>query len=227
MLAARGVEATYETVRRWPRKFGQQSARRIRARPTVFSDKWHLDEVVITINGKKHWLWRAVYQFGIVLDVLVQSRRDRYSAQKLMRKRHRKCGVSPRVLITDKLKSYAAANKDRGLKFDHRQHKGLNNRAENWQNPKPTHQPTRVREKVMRRFKSARQLQRFVSVHDQVANLFHRCRYNVSATKKWANRSQAMEAWEGVTCANTFGLQTACSLGETQINFNFRLGSAS
>ena len=203
MLAARGIEVTYETVRSWALKFGQDAARRIRARTAAFGDKWHLDEVVITINGKKHWLWRAVDQFGIVLDVLVQSRRDRYAAQRLMRKLLRKCGVTPRVLITDKLKSYAAANKDMGLKFEHRQHKGLNNRAEN------SHRPTRVREKVMGGFKSARQLQRFVSVHDQVANLFHRCRYNVRATEKRKNRSQAFAAWEGVTCANTFDLQVA------------------
>ena len=201
ILAARGIEVTYETVRRWSLKFGQQATRRIRARRSTFGDKWHLGEVVITINGKKHWLWRAVDQFGIVPDVLVQSRRDRYAAQRLMRKLLRKCNSAPRVLITDKLKSYAAANKDMGLRFEHRQHKGLNNRAEN------SHQQTRVREKVMRCFKSARQLQRFVSVHDQVANLFHRCRYHVSAVQKRANRSQAMAAWEEVTCASTFGIQ--------------------
>ena len=86
MLAARGIEVTYETVRRWALKCAQKAARRIRARRSTFGDKWHLDEVVITINGKKHWLWRAVDQFGIVLDVLVQSRRDRYAAQRLMRK---------------------------------------------------------------------------------------------------------------------------------------------
>ena len=86
MLAARGIEVTYETVRRWALKFAQKAARRIRARRSTFGDKWPLDEVVITINGKKHWLWRAVDQFGIVLDVLVQSRRDRYAAQRLMRK---------------------------------------------------------------------------------------------------------------------------------------------
>ena len=203
MLAARGIEVTYETVRRWALKFGQKAARRIRARRSTFGDKWHLDEVLITSNGKKHRLWRAVDQFGIVLDVLVQSRRGRYAAQRLMRKLLRKCGVTPRALITDKLKSYAAANKDMGLNFEHRQHKGLNNRAEN------SHQPTRVREKVMRRFKSARQLQQFVSVHDQVANLFQHCRYNVDATEKRTNRSQAFAAWEGVTCANTFGLLPA------------------
>ena len=203
MMSARGIEVTYETVRRWALKFGQKAARRIRARRSTFGDKWHLDEVIISINGKKHWLWRGVDQFGIVLDVLVQSRRDRHAAQRLMRKLLRKCGGPLRVLITDKLKSYAAANKDMGLRFEHRRHKGLNNRAEN------SHQPTRVRERVMRCFKSSRQLQRFVSVHDQVANLFHRCRYNVSATEKRTNRSQALTAWEGVTCANTFGIQTA------------------
>jgi putative transposase len=166
ILAARGIEVTYETVRSLALRFGQDTARRIRARTATFGDKWHLDEVVVTINSKKNWLWRAVDQFSIVLDVLVQSRRDRYAAHRLMRKLLRKCGRPPRVLITDKLKSYAAANKDMGLRFEYRQHKRLNNRAEN------SHKPTRVWEKVMRGFKSARQLQRFASVHDQVANLF-------------------------------------------------------
>ena len=107
-------------------------------------------------------------------------------ARKLLRKH----GRAPRVLITDKLKSYAGANRDLGLNVEHRQHKGLNNRAEN------SHQPTRVREKVMRRFKSARHLQRFTSAHDQVANLFMHCRYNTNAQEKRAERAQAFEAWE-------------------------------
>jgi len=149
--------------------------------------------VVVSINGKKHWLWRAVDQHGAVLDVLVQSRRDKHAAERLMRKLLKKHGRAPRVLITDKLKSYAAANRDLGLKVEHRQHKGLNNRAEN------SHQPTRVREKVMRRFKSARHLQRFTSVHDQVANLFMHCRYNTNAQEKRAERTQAFAAWEAVT----------------------------
>ena len=125
----------------------------LRSTALAKGDKWHLDEVVVNINGKKHWLWRAVDQHGAVLDVLVQSRRDRHAAGRLMRKLLKKHGRSPRVLIADKLKSYAAANRDLGLNVEHRQHKGLNNRAEN------SHQPTRVREKVMRRFKSARHLQ--------------------------------------------------------------------
>jgi putative transposase len=193
LLAARGIELTYETVRRWSMKFGLGIARRIRFTALGRGDKWHLDEVAVTINGRKHWLWRAVDQHGAVLDVLVQSRRDRHAARRLMRKLLRKHGRAPRVLITDKLRSYAAANKDLGLSVEHRQHKGLNNRAEN------SHQPTREREKVMRRFKSARHLQRFASVHAQVNNLFMHCRYNANAPQKRQARKQAFEAWETVT----------------------------
>ena len=193
LLAARGIELAYETVRRWSVKFGLGIARRIRSTSLARGDKWHLDEVVVTINGRKHWLWRAVDQHGAVLDVLVQSRRDRHAAKRLMRKLLRKHGRAPRVLITDRLRSYAAANRDLGLNVEHRQHKGLNNRAEN------SHQPTRVREKVMRRFKSARHLQRFTSVHDQVADLFLYCRYNTNAQKKRLARTLAFEAWEAVT----------------------------
>jgi putative transposase len=180
-------------VRRWSVKFDSGIARRLG--PTVLArgDKWHLDEVVVTITGKKHWLRRAVDQYGAVLDVLVLSRRDRHAARRLMRNRLEKHGRAPRVLITDRLKSYAAANRDLGLNVEHRQHKGLNNRAEN------SHQRTRVREKVMRRFKSARHLQRFTSVRDQVANLFMHCRYNANAQDKRQARTQAFEAWETVT----------------------------
>jgi putative transposase len=195
LLAARGIELTYETVRRWAVKFGLGIARRIRSTALARGDKWHLDEVVVTINGKNHWLWRAVDQHGAVLDGLVQSRRDRHAARRLMRKLLRKHGRAPRVLVTDKLRSYAAANRDLGINVEHRQHKGLNNRAEN------SHQPTRVREKVMRRFKSARHLQRFASVHDQVANLFSHCRYHTDAKEKRALRIQAFEAWESLTGA--------------------------
>jgi putative transposase len=106
---------------------------------------------------------------------------EKYDNPNLLKKH----GRAPRVLITDKLKSYAAANRDPGLNVERRQHKGLNNRAEN------SHQLTRVREKVMRRFKSARHLQRFTSVHDQVANLFMHCRYNMNAQQKRQARKQA------------------------------------
>jgi putative transposase len=130
MLAARSIDVSYETVRQWALKFGQKAAKRIRFRASTFGDKWHLDEVVITIKWKHYWLWRAVDQHGYVLDVLVQSRRNTQAAERLMRKLFRKHGKTPRVMVTDKLKSYAAANRKIGLKFVHRQHKGLNNRAD-------------------------------------------------------------------------------------------------
>ncbi|WP_175907481.1 IS6 family transposase [Burkholderia seminalis] len=194
LLAARGIELTYETVRCWAAKFGLTIAKRIRATAPGRGDKWHLDEVVVTINGRKHWLWRAVDQHGAVLDVVVQRRRDTAAAKRLMRKLLRRHGC-PRVIVTDKLRSYAAANNELGLNVEHRQHKGLNNRAEN------SHQPTRVRERVMRRFKSAHQLQRFASAHGQVSNLFVGCRYNRSAQCKREARAQAFAAWERASCA--------------------------
>jgi len=180
----------------------RQIARRIRSTALGRGDKWHLDKAVVTINGTKHWLWRAVGQHGAVLDVLVQSRREKQAARRLMRKLFKKHGRAPRVLITDELKSYAAANKAMG-NVEHHQHKGLNKRSEN------SHQPTRVRGKVMRRFKSGRQLQRFASVHDQVANLFMHCRDNRNAQQKRSVRAQAFEAWERVTCVPMLGRITA------------------
>ena len=107
-----------ETVRRWSVKFGLGIARRVRSTALAQGDKWHLDEVVVTINGKKHWLWRAVDRYGAVLDVLVQSRRDRHAARRLMRKLLKKQGRAPCVLITDKLKSYATANRYLGLTWN-------------------------------------------------------------------------------------------------------------
>ncbi|WP_175891599.1 IS6 family transposase [Burkholderia cepacia] len=194
MLAARGIELTYETVRSWATKFGLAIAKRIRSTSPGRGDKWHLDEVVVTINGTKHSLWRAVDQHGAVLDVLVQRRRDTVAAKRLMRKLLKRHG-RPRVIVTDKLRSYAAANNELDLNTEHRQHKGLNNRAEN------SHQPTRVREKVMRRFKSARQLQRFTSVHGPVSNLFMGCRYHRNAQHKRKARDQAFATWERASCA--------------------------
>ena len=144
MLAARGISVTYETIRQWGLKFGREFVNRVRRRATRRGDKWHLDEVVITIAAKKHWLWRAVDQEGFVLDVLVQSRRDKKAAKRLFRKLLKKQGRVPRVLITDKLRSYAAAKREIMPGVEHRQHKGLNNRAEN------SHQPTRRRERVMK-----------------------------------------------------------------------------
>jgi putative transposase len=192
MLAARGILVSHETVRQWALKFGQSFATQIRRRVRAPGDKWHLDEVVISIAGRKHWLWRAVDQHGFVLDVLVQSRRDAKAAKRLLRKLLKKQGMAPRVMITDKLASYAAAKREIMPGVEHRQHKGLNNRAEN------SHQPTRRRERIMKRFKSAGQAQRFLSVHDQVANLFRHFA-NSNAAERRDARSQAFTAWTEVT----------------------------
>jgi putative transposase len=195
MLAARGILVSHETVRQWALKFGQAFASQIRRRLPRPGDKWHLDEVVITIAGKKHWLWRAVDQDGIVLDVLVQSRRDKQAAKRLLRKLLKKQMRPPRVLITDKLASYPAAKKELMPGVEHRRHKGLNNRAEN------SHQPTRRRERQMKRFKSAGQVQRFLSAHDQINNLFHLRRDHVTGTEYRRARTQAFAIWAEVTGA--------------------------
>ena len=192
MLAARGILVSHETVRQWALKFGQDFANKIRRRLPAPGDKWHLDEVAISIAGRKHWLWRAVDQHGIVLDILVQSRRNAKAAKRLLRKLLKKQGRAPRVMITDKLASYAAAKRTVMPGVEHRQHKGLNNRAEN------SHQPTRRRERIMKRFKSAGHAQRFLSAHDQVANLF-RSSANSNAAEPREARSQAFTAWAEVT----------------------------
>src|SRR5215218_3130535 len=192
MLAARGIEVTHETVRQWALKFGQSFASKIRRRLPAPGDKWHLDEVVISIAGRKHWLWRAVDQHGTVLDILVQSRRNAKAAERLLRKLLKKHGKAPRVMVTDKLASSAAAKRVVMPGVEHRQHKGLNNRAEN------SHQPTRRRERIMKRFKSAGQAQRFLSGHDQVANLFRRPT-NTNAAAHRQSRAQASKIWAKVT----------------------------
>src|ERR687893_786635 len=148
MLAARGIAVSHETIRQWARKFGQAFANRLRRRLPRAGDKWHLDEVAIRIAGVTHWLWRAVDQSGMVLDVLVQGRRDKRAAKRLLRKLLKKQMRAPRVMVTDKLPSYGAAKQVLVPGVEHRRHKGLNNRAEN------SHQPTRRRERQMKRFKS-------------------------------------------------------------------------
>jgi putative transposase len=139
--------------------------------------------MVVTIAGKKHWLWRAVDQDGVVLDILVQSRRDTRAVKRLLRKLLKKQMRSPCVLITDKLSSYNAAKGKVMPSVEHRKHKGLNNRAEN------SHQPTRRRERQMKRFKSARQAQRFLSTHDGISNLFHLRRDHFPADQYRAART--------------------------------------
>ena len=152
-----------------------------------------MDEVVLTIAGVKHWLWRAVDQTGTVLDILVQSRRDARAAKRLLRKLLKRQCRAPRVMVTDKLASYGVAKREVMPSVEHRKHKGLNNRAEN------SHQPTRRRERQMKRFKSAGQAQRFLSAHDGINNLFQLRRHQVPATQYRAARSQAFQVWAEVT----------------------------
>jgi putative transposase len=153
-----------------------------------------LDEVVVSIAVERRWLGRAVDQNGFVLDVLIQRRRDTRAAQRLMRRLLKSPVTPPRVMITDKLRSYGAAKAKMDLRVEHRQPKGLNNRAEN------SHQPTQRRERIMKRFKSARQAQRFLSVHDQVANRFHLpCPAKATAEDRRAKRNRAFAVWSEIS----------------------------
>src|SRR5918995_788946 len=172
---------------------GREFANRIRRRLPRAGDKWHLDEVAIKIAGVQHWLWRAVDQTGMVLDVLVQSRRDKRAAKRLLRKLLKRQCRAPHVMVTDKLARCGAAKRDLMPGVERRRHKGLNNRAEN------SHQPTRRRERQMKRFKSPRQAQRFLSAHDQIDNLFHLRRDHVSAVQYRAARARAFETWAEVS----------------------------
>jgi putative transposase len=131
MLLERGIVVSYETVRRWALEFGPDYARRLRRKTPSRRDIWHLDEVVVTISGKKHWLWRAVDQDGYVLDEIAQARRDTKTARRLLKRLLRKQGFPPRGMVTDKLGSNAAARRQIMPEIEHRSHKGLNNRAEN------------------------------------------------------------------------------------------------
>lgn len=147
-MAFRGVELSYETVRRWCNKFGKSYTDKLRHRRPKPGDKWHLDEVFLTINGVQHYLWRAVDQHGAVIDILVQPKRDCFAAIRFFRKLLNRTGRHPRVIVTNKLRSYGAAKKFVLPRVIHRQSRYLNNRAEN------SHQPTRQRERRMKRFKS-------------------------------------------------------------------------
>ncbi|MBB4189257.1 putative transposase [Sinorhizobium terangae] len=159
------------------------------AHPVVSVIKWHLDETVISIRGKKHWFWRAVDQDGFVLEVLVQSRCNAKAGKRLIHKLLKSRGQVPRVMITDKLPSYDAARREimPGVEYD--SHKRLNNQAEN------SHQPFRRRERLMKRFKSKRHLQHLVSIHDPIANLVHIARHDITSSHHRELPAAAMNLW--------------------------------
>jgi putative transposase len=189
MLLERGVLVSYETARRWARKFGPDYARRLRRKTPNRYDIWHLDEVVVTIAGQKHWLWRAVDQDGYVLDEIVQTRRNTKAAKRLLRRLLKKQGVAPKRIITDKLASYGPAKREVMPGVDHWSHKGLNNRAEN------SHVPLRRRERVMQGFRSPGGLQRFTTVFSAVRNIFVPPLSHRSALATHLHRLNAMAEW--------------------------------
>jgi putative transposase len=193
LLFARGAIVTYEAIRKWCRKFGQSYANEIRRRRPRPGDKWHLDEVFLTINGERHYLWRAVDQDGNTLDILVQSRRNKKAAKKFFRKLLKSCQYVPRVMITDKLKSYGAAKQEMLPGVEHRQHRYLNNRAEN------SHQPTRQPERRMQGFKSAGQAQRFLAAYGLIAQHFRPRRHRLPAPVYRHVMAQRFQTWHEVT----------------------------
>lgn len=196
LLAARGVMVSRETVRKWVNRFGVHFAGCIRRDSPDAVDKWHLDEVVIPINGRKYWLWRAVDESGDVLDILVQPQRNAKAARRFLARVIDRFD-KPRVVITDKLRSYFKPIRDLAPGVDHRAHKGLNNRIEG------SHRPTRKRETLMGRFKSPRQAQRFLAAHDQINTVFRPRRYQLSAISYRHARADAFDLWKGYTAEMT------------------------
>jgi putative transposase len=193
MLAMRGVFLSYETVREWCLKFGQTYANGLRHRSSRPGDRWHLDEVFLKINGRQHYLWRAVDQDGDVLDILVQRRRDKKAAKKFFRKLLKGLRYVPRMIVTDKLKSYGAARNEVMPSVEHVQQKYQNNRAEN------SHQPTRLREKAMRGFKSSGHAQRFLSVFGIITSHFRVGRHLLRASSYRTIMKLRFGSWEDAT----------------------------
>lgn len=196
LLAERGVIVSRETVRNWVNRFGRHFADCIKRDRPGASDKWHLDEVVVPINGVKFWLWRAVDENGDVLDILLQKQRNAKAAKRFLMRLIDRFGT-PRVVITDKLRSYIKPIRNLAANADHRAHKGLNNRIEG------SHRPTRKREKLMGRFKSPRQAQRFLAAHDQINTIFRPRRYRLTATSYRHARSVAFDLWSIYTLEMT------------------------
>jgi len=193
MMLARGVVVSYETIRAWCAKFGQAYANQLRRRRPRPGDKWHLDEVFIRINGTIHYLWRAVDQHGNVLDILVQSRRNALAARKFFRKLLKGLWYVPRVLVTDKLASYGPAYRVVMPSVQHRQSKYLNNRAEN------SHQPTRQRERAMKRFTSPGHAQRFLSAFSGISPHFRPRRHLLSAADYRQVMADRFTVWNEIT----------------------------
>lgn len=195
MLLKRGIVVSYETIRRWGRKFGAAYVKQLRRKRPSRKDIWHLDEVVIAIGGRKHWLRRAVDQDGYILDEIVQARRDTNAAKRLLVRLLKKQGLAPKRIITDKLRSYGVAKRCVMPAVERRSHKGLNNRAEN------AHLPLRKRERLMQGFRSAGGLQHFISVFSATRNHFIPPHQKHAALATHLHRIRAMAPWKTATGA--------------------------
>ena len=194
LLAERGIDVSYETIRCWTIKFGPAFASNLKRRRAVPTGRWHLDEMMVKVRGQRMWMWRAVDDEGEVLDVLVQKRRNKASALKLLRKLLKNQGVRPEKIVTDGLASYRAALIVLGCVDRHRPGRLRdNNRVEN------SHLPIRRRERKMQRFKSQGQAQRFVTTHGPVYNNFNVQRHLISRTTLRTLRGAANDAWTAAT----------------------------
>jgi putative transposase len=193
LLCERGIDVTHEAIRQWCLKFGQDYANQLKRRRAQPGDKWHLDEVFLTINGKRHYLWRAVDQDDNVLDILVQRRRNKHAAKQFFRKLLKGLQYVPRVIITDKLKSYGAAKREILPGVEHHQSRSLNHRCEN------SHRPTRQWEHRMQGFTSAGHAQRFLAAYGPIAQHFRPRRHLLSAPEYRQEMRQRFERWAEIT----------------------------
>ncbi|MFD7409390.1 IS6 family transposase [Streptomyces sp. NPDC059866] len=193
LMLERGVVVSYETVRRWCRKFGRSYADALCRRRPRPGDEWHLDEVFVKINGKRKYLWRAVDQDGNVLDILVQSRRDKDAARRFFRRLMKKTRSVPRVIVTDKLRSCGAAHREVMPSVGHRSHKGLNHRAGN------SHQPTRQRERARKGFCSAGAAQRCLSAFSGISPPFRPSRRLMTAPGHRLEMTIRFTLWDRTT----------------------------
>jgi putative transposase len=195
ILAERGIGVSYETVRLWCKKFGASFADRLRRRRPRPGHKWHMDEVFIRIQSVQHYLWRPVDQEGVVLDILVQARRDTNAAKRCFKRLLKGLQYVPRAIVTDKLRGYGVAKRQLLPGVEHRKSRCLNDRAEN------SHRPTRRRERQMQRFKSTNQAQDFLSAHSFIYGHFHPRRHRLAANACRTIRSEALQTWRQDTCA--------------------------
>ncbi len=189
LLAERGIDVSYETIRRWVEKFGNQYAKRLRMKRSKPSSTWHIDEVFLKVNGKQMYLWRAVDDEGEVIEILLQPKRDKSAASKFLRKAIKRAASVPKAIVSDKWRPTAAAIRTILPTAAHLKGKRLNNRAEN------SHQPTRRRERKQQRFKSGKSAQRFLSTFSAFYSHFNIQRHLISRSTMKRFRSAAVSSW--------------------------------